>query len=314
MIALDKILRLQSLMTEYQRIIDENGTQWTPVEDAEIIGRRIKKIYQGLTKEEKKWYNENNLSNINLTLIDLPGKIKRNRHYFPFYDSYSHRKEYFGDYFYPTEFIKDSNQHLYKFIPIPKNASFWVADILMYLNWTNANIFEQDCNLSQEYNIVVLRDPIERWLSGISSYLTKHHRMFVYEMFQEDLSENDFLDFVNRSSIIQLIFEKISFNLSTERQTYFLHGLDQDKTIYFYLDENFSNNFSKFFSQELKIDNYFGDIPPENPTFEEGRDTTNSILYRNFQKIIQLDRDYFNILKKYYQQDYEFIKNVNFYK
>lgn len=326
MIELDKILRLQALMTEYQRIIDEDGKQWTPVEHADIIGNRIKKIYQGMTKQEKEWYNEHkdNLTNINLTLIDVPGKLERNRHYFPFYDSYSHKKEYFGNYLFPTKFVENSNQHLYKFVPIPKNAGFWVSEILKELHWEEANVFTKDYNITQDYNIVVLRDPIERWCSGITSYLRKYHWMFSQNIFKltelRDLSEEEFADFVDESPIIQLLFDKVSFNLSTEKQIYFLHNLDRDKTVYFYMDENFSYNFGKFFKEELNIENDFQIYPPENVTLDNNLDgdnetvTPGSVLCKNFHKVIEKDPYYKNQLKKYYQSDYDFIASVKFYK
>lgn len=319
MIEFDKILRLQSLMTEYQRIIDENGRQWTPVDHADIIGNRIKKIYQGMSVQEKEWYNEHkdNLTNINLTLTDLPNKIEQNKLYFPFYDSYSNHKQYFGNYMYPTRFIDNSNQHLYKFIPIQKNASFWAGDILQDLGWNIGNIFEKDHNLTQEYNIVILRDPITRWCSGITSYLRKHHWMFASNIFKlselRELTDEEFTDFIDESPIIQLLFQKVSFDLSTERQIYFLHNLDPKKTVYFYLDENFSKNFAKFFKEELKIENDFDCYPPENVTFEETQDTPASILCRNFHKVIDKDPFYLNALKKYYEKDFNFIDSVKFY-
>lgn len=53
------------------------------------------------------------------------------------------------------------------YVSIPKNASSFVSDWLMENGWTTRRIDSTD----PTYVMVILRDPVDRWISGIAQYL-----------------------------------------------------------------------------------------------------------------------------------------------
>ena len=65
------------------------------------------------------------------------------------------------------------------YVNIPKNASSWTKPNLLDWKWENYN-YHTD-NLYHKTAIIVLRDPVERWLSGIAEYLYLYHRDFTVD-------------------------------------------------------------------------------------------------------------------------------------
>ena len=60
----------------------------------------------------------------------------------------------------------------YMYINIPKNASSWTKPNLLDHSWEFYN-YRTD-NLDKQA-LVVLRDPVDRWISGIAEFLTLYH-------------------------------------------------------------------------------------------------------------------------------------------
>ena len=79
--------------------------------------------------------------------------------------------------------------------------------------------------------IVVLRDPLERWVSGLVQYLSGR-------------VPNVRLD----DDIMKICIDHTVMDLHTELQVKFLYGLKLDKCIFFYMDSNLNHNLSKFFN------------------------------------------------------------------
>ena len=107
------------------------------------------------------------------------------------------------------------------FIHIPKNASSSVKGFLINHRFRDYNTLQD----TPEY-FVVLRDPIERWLSGMAEY---------------QINSNN-LNMPN-----QEIIDTITFDDHTELQTYFLQNLPiENKTIFLKCDVNFTYTLNKF--------------------------------------------------------------------
>lgn len=56
------------------------------------------------------------------------------------------------------------------FLFVPKNASSYLGDLMFRNQWSFSNVMRTDLTGVQEV-IVLLRDPIERWISGIAQYI-----------------------------------------------------------------------------------------------------------------------------------------------
>ena len=178
----------------------------------------------------------------------------------------------------------------YMYVYIPKNASSWTKPNLQDHGWEFYNYKADQLN---KHALVVLRDPIDRWLSGIAECMTLYHPTF---------------DFQDPESI-ELVFDRVTFDDHTERQVYFLDGLDTDNITFFWCNENYRQEFSKFMAEHYgpnKYDRYdyqhVSENSPERKKFK-----------RIFREAIEKNSKYLDQLRSYFDQDYRLIEQVKFY-
>jgi hypothetical protein len=183
----------------------------------------------------------------------------------------------------------DSN---FMYVNIPKNASSWTKPNLLDFNWENYN-YHTD-NLYHKTAMIVLRDPVERWASGIAEYLYLYHRSWTKESFTTEL--------------LDLIFDKIAFDDHTEKQVYFIEGLDQSRCVFFWFDDKYRQNFSNFLIENGMPNRYFN--------YEKQHVSNNEPVRRNFKKIFidaLQNSKYLSQVREYFKHDYELINSVQFY-
>lgn len=134
-------------------------------------------------------------------------------------------------------FANDSN---WSYIPIPKNGSHFANNFFpsnygmtKEINWYKEKI--KDLNY-----IVLIRNPIKRWLSGITEFV--YHEMSRYER-TFDLENIQVLD---------LLFNGVTFDAHTLPQSFYLEGLNLDNAYFFNLDNiNFNKNLNYFLNRYL---------------------------------------------------------------
>lgn len=124
---------------------------------------------------------------------------------------------------------------------IPKNASTFLVKNLTELNWEHANYGE----FAHEKTIVILRDPVERWVSGIVEYLFLYHENVLGNL--ANPFNYEYFPLLGEKLGLSLIFEKIVFDDHTERQCCFLKNIDISNTIWFKFDNDLNRNLSTFF-------------------------------------------------------------------
>jgi hypothetical protein len=183
--------------------------------------------------------------------------------------------------------------HDLMYINIPKNASSWTKPNLLDWNWENYN-YHTD-NLYHKHAIVVLRDPVERWLSGIAEYMYLYHKELDCSLFTK--------------CFFDLVFDRIAFDDHTEQQVLFLTKLDLDNCTFFRCDSQYRILFSNFLSSRGMPNKYFNynyqhvtDHSPERKQFKE---IFTQALKNNSKYITQLDR--------YFINDYKLIESIKFY-
>ena len=109
------------------------------------------------------------------------------------------------------------------YIPIPKNSSSYVGQLLLKNGWATDNFLTTD--LSNKNIIILLRDPKERWISGMVEYLCS-------SLLKNDKPSSYFIN--NWNDIIQdLIFDQIIFDDHTEKQVYFIQGIPRENCVFF---------------------------------------------------------------------------------
>ena len=125
----------------------------------------------------------------------------------------------------------------YFWVKIPKCASTYIENLLISLDWKIDNYRHRDDKDSLIY-FSVLRDPIDRWISGIVEYLT------INKIELSDLSD----------VAIKLIFDAKTFDRHTQNQCYYLESINLQNTIFFKFDQQLSKNLENWFnSQNLKF-------------------------------------------------------------
>jgi hypothetical protein len=179
----------------------------------------------------------------------------------------------------------------FMYINIPKNATSWTKQNLQNWGWECYNYHIDNLKKTP---IIVLRDPVDRWLSGIGEYMYLYHRNINIAEFNEAFHD--------------LVFDKIAFDDHTERQVYFLEGLELTNAIYFEFGTNYRQNFRNFLISNQMPDQY--------SRYEYQHVSDDSPERRQFKKIFgeQIQRSkYLYQIEQYFKPDYELIEKVEFY-
>lgn len=180
------------------------------------------------------------------------------------------------------------------YVNIPKNASSWTKPILLEQGWEIYN-YHTD-NLYHKHAMVVLRNPVERWLSGIAEYMYLYHRNIDPAHFS--------------SCFFDLVFDRIAFDDHTERQILFLEKLNFDNCTFFYCDSNYRNQFSRFLEKN--------GIPNKYDSFEFQHVTEHDPERNKFKQIFKQTMDqnskYLTNLELYFLEDYKLIHSIKFYE
>lgn len=179
------------------------------------------------------------------------------------------------------------------YVYIPKNASSWTKPKLKDWGWEFYN-YHKD-NLYSKHAIIVLRDPVERWISGMAEYMCLYHSKIDTAYFSK--------------SFFDIIFDRVAFDDHTEKQSLFIDGLNFNNCTFFWCGENYRQHFSKFLNGKDMNNRYFNydyqhvsDHDPERKKFKTF-----------FTKAIEQNSKYLYNLEKYFVEDYKLINSIKFY-
>jgi hypothetical protein len=138
-------------------------------------------------------------------------------------------------------------------LTMPKNASTFISHWLLENNWvilSAADLTKNSTDYYKQTNVIaiVLRDPVERWMSGIAQYIISYH-----------LPRQSMVEFINlwNPLVETLLFDIICwFDDHTWPQYYFVDDVLLDAPrIYFYIDKDFEYNFKQHFNLNLPSNN-----------------------------------------------------------
>ena len=178
------------------------------------------------------------------------------------------------------------------YVQIPKNASSWTKPNVKDLGWADFN-YHYD-NFYKKHAIVVLRDPVDRWLSGICEYFTLYHA---------DINVDEF-----NKSFYDLMMDQIALDDHTERQYLFIEGLSLKNITFFLCDTNYRIDFSNYLKQQGFNNKY--------NRYEYQHTTAGSDTRSKFKKIFEpllSESKYLNKVQDFYKKDYELMNSVQFY-
>ena len=195
---------------------------------------------------------------------------------------------------------------------IPKNASSFLSNWARNNGWEFVDFFQCDRDKKKVKNVtVILRDPLSRWISGISQYIctyilcpqgpngpvfpgdtvSKHNRAMRVTQFIEEY--NVWTE--------RLLFDGISvFDDHVWFQTTFCSGAPAVPTNYFLLDTNLVDNVAMHLNFEL----------PKNVDENSAKHNRDLKLLQEFFQNRLVERpDLESRIKRHYVFDYDLIKN-----
>ena len=187
-------------------------------------------------------------------------------------------------------------EHCY--ITIPKNASSFLREHFEVNNWQH---FHLDMKMHVRTNIIILRDPIDRWITGISQHITTN-------ILGENFGSTHFLEHANEL-VERLIFDQIVFDDHTEQQSWFLEPFDLDNSVFFKFDHLLAHNLDSYFSK-YNVSYDLKNKPFVNAS-KNSFDNSNLVTY--FKELIYNNKKYYNSVQSYYAKDYNLINSVKFY-
>ena len=168
------------------------------------------------------------------------------------------------------------------YVHVPKNASSFIKGCLQAsTKWEHSDIL-----VNSEQYLVVLRDPIERWCSGIAQFQINSQQL--------ELDVND-------------VFNQITFDDHTEEQIYFLQDIGLNKVTFIMINDAFNETISRWFGENgytVNVDTM--------PKFNQSSDIKLE-LKQKYQQLVDSNPDYMLQLKKHFAADYELINKVKFY-
>ena len=178
------------------------------------------------------------------------------------------------------------------FIKIPKCASSWCDNYLSRLGkigldniWSSGNF--QDPALRDYQPMIVLRDPITRWISVTPA-------------------GNKVVSIENEDEIVTGLLTKLESHLYDEHlapQKDFIAGLDISQAVFFQFGSDLSLNFSRFISSRG-----LGQV-------ESGNFINQGTSNPSKEKWIKLMKrsDFVKEMQRIYRRDYELIQSVKFW-
>jgi len=173
-----------------------------------------------------------------------------------------------------------NRDHDVAYVNIPKNASSFIKGCLM---GSKSNWVYHDHLIKANRYLVALRDPIERWVSGMAEY-----------------------EFNSKQTNID--YQQIILDDHTETQDYFIQDIVIDKTDFIMVNENLRKNLKRWFNEF----GYIIDI--DNITqYNASLNTEKQQLKNKYQAIVDSSPDFVLKLKQYYANDYKLINSVKYY-
>lgn len=183
------------------------------------------------------------------------------------------------------------------YVLIPKNSSTFIGNLLLANNWKSDSFL--NIKIEDKKFIVLLRDPLDRWATGITQYLCSH-------IMTTELSAINIIGQWNKL-VEELIFDKLIFDDHTEKQVYFIQGIPLEQCVFF----DSTNN------PDVKLKKYLA---------EQGLDLNidivldkNSAKGNHYQKKLisfiktKITQERIDQIKQAYWEDYGLISKVKFY-
>jgi len=191
-------------------------------------------------------------------------------------------------------------------INIPKNASSFCQKVFSDNGWTKCSTDDLVDGILLAHTIkkiVVLRDPIERWISGFAQCIT-------------DSPHKDMLELLHNNAFWHTIRINPVFDDHTEYQHRFIGAAQNVKYIYMQSRNTGNaiadpNRFYRDLTEYVRWTSGTSEFQywkePTNPAENHAKKIE---IYNKLRAIIKENKDYYNILKNVHSKDYELFNTL----
>lgn len=188
------------------------------------------------------------------------------------------------------------------YVPIPKNASSYVSSLLLRNGWQVVNMFTTDISKISNF-IVILRDPKERWISGMTQYL-----------FSGLVGQGIWVEEIIKgwNNIVEsLVLDNMIFDDHTEKQLYFLNQIPTYKCIFLSMKKDLHLRLVDLLEENKQ--SLVADQDPEDINFNQSAGTPRQEMINFLNQRLDLDGRYIKQIFDVYRDDYELIGKVKYY-
>ena len=180
--------------------------------------------------------------------------------------------------------VCDFTKSYFVYVPITKCASTFISNFLQgpdfdshEWNFVGNQGYHNPPPRDQTWHMTVLRDPLDRWISGIVHWLS--HR-------------SDWLDMIPK------VFDQIEMDIHTTPQSWFLSDIDFDRTVWIQYRKNLENH--SWFAQH-------GWHLPTVPDYSKNITRSGHIKEHLLDHLDLARRDR---IRDFYQKDYDLIRTT----
>lgn len=189
--------------------------------------------------------------------------------------------------------ISENKEYFY--LSIPKNGSSFTNKVLGDNKWLPWNINRGEYNTA----IIILRDPLERWVTGFATYVASWVLQEDYHMSKFVAEYNDILE--------RFIFDNLVFDDHTAPQSLFINNLPDVNKVYIKLNGgNLIQTLSSLTNQVLTV-------VPDSVNFSNTKES--NILTNGVSEFMsaRLTPVLIEKIKQMYKDDYDLINQAKFY-
>lgn len=167
--------------------------------------------------------------------------------------------------------------------------------------------------------IVVLRDPLSRWISGIVEYLFAYHA-HTAETWAKDPMGIGVSNLHTNQLAVELLIDRCVFDDHSDLQCSFIDQLPWDQCYFFRMEDDLETKINKFLTE--KCINYFKK-PRQRPIKLERENVTDpnssdvvmrqkALVQKTVSRLLEANQTYMDRVNDYLAPDYELIKRVSF--
>lgn len=177
-----------------------------------------------------------------------------------------------------------------QYLHIPVNASSWGKTVFSSLGFVH-NTLHRDFS-----TVIFFRDPIDRWLSGLATWLT-------YRLPQHTA----ITDIRGNTAVLDILFDTVRQDDHTERQSFFVQNVDWNCAKCFYVNETFNKCFQHYISTGFGKD-ISGFAKQHETTLEGGK----LIPKTYFREVLESNPKYLSRVLQYFEPDRQLLKKLDF--